>query len=261
MVQNELKVFLVQSDVKWQDIDGNLHMFDLIIQEQAGDADLIVLPEMFTTGFSMEPEKMSEGMDGKAVSWIISAAKKNGVAIIGSVIIKEDEGYYNRLLFAYPSGELKTYDKRHLFRMGNEHEHYKAGSRRLILEYKGWKICPLICYDLRFPVWSRNANDYDLLIYIASWPAARSFPWRSLLVARAIENQCYVVGVNRVGVDGAGLKYSGDSAAINSRGEYLTGLVPGEVGCAMATLSMEDLKNFRSKFPVMLDGDRFQILD
>lgn len=261
MEQNVLKVFLVQADVKWQDVEGNLKMFDAIIDEQAGNTDLIVLPEMFTTGFSMEPERLAEKMDGLAVTWIKQKAIACNAAIIGSVIIEENGGYYNRLLFAHPTGELETYDKRHLFRMANEHEHYNAGVNRLIVNYKGWKICPLICYDLRFPVWSRNVNDYDLLIYIASWPAARSFPWRSLLVARAIENQCFVVGVNRAGVDGTGLKYTGDSAAINARGEYLTGLVPGEIGAVSATLSLDDLNRFREKFPVMLDGDRFQIVD
>lgn len=259
MDQQELKVCLIQADVKWQDIKGNIAMFDTTIDHQAGDADLVVLPEMFTTGFSMEPEKLAEPMSGDAVAWITAKAKSIGKAILGSAIITEDGKYYNRLLFAQPDGELKVYDKRHLFRMGDEHNHYAAGSKRLVVEYKGWRICPLICYDLRFPVWSRNQNEYDLLIYIASWPAARSFPWRSLLVARAIENQCYVVGVNRVGADGAGLSYSGDSAAINARGEYLTGITPGVVGAEVAKLSLSELNDFRRKFPVMLDGDSFSI--
>jgi omega-amidase len=261
MELQDLKVCLVQADLKWQDVDANLLMFDQIIGENAAGADLIVLPEMFTTGFSMSPEALAEGMDGRAVSWITQKAKSVNVAILGSVIIREDDEYYNRLLFALPDGDLKIYDKRHLFRMGNEHNHYSGGSDRLIATYRGWRICPLICYDLRFPVWSRNQNEYDLLIYIASWPAARSFPWRTLLVARAIENQCYVVGVNRVGVDGTGLTYSGDSAAIDSRGAYLTGLVPNHAGVAVATLSMVELLDFRAKFPVMLDGDKFHIAD
>lgn len=261
MEQQDLSVFLVQADVKWQDIEGNLKMFDQIIDESSNGCDLVVLPEMFTTGFSMEPDKLAETMNGKAVSWITSKAKEANTAIIGSVIIEDNGKYFNRLLFALPSGELKTYDKRHLFRMGDEHNHYSGGNERLIVEYKGWRICPLICYDLRFPVWSRNINDYDLLIYIASWPSVRSFPWRTLLVARAIENQCYVVGVNRVGVDGTGLAYTGDSAVINARGEYLTGLVPGEKSTAHAQLSWRELSHFREKFPVMLDGDKFRIVD
>lgn len=256
-----MKVCLVQADLKWQDVDANLQLFDEIVDQNAATTDLIVLPEMFTTGFSMSPKSLAEGMDGKAVRWITQKAKTVNVAILGSVIIRENGDFYNRLLFALPDGGLQIYDKRHLFRMGNEHNHYSGGSDRLVVSYKGWRICPLICYDLRFPVWSRNQNEYDLLIYIASWPAVRSFPWRTLLVARAIENQCYVVGVNRVGVDGTGLKYSGDSAAIDSRGEYLTGLAPNQVGVATATLSMVELLDFRAKFPVMLDGDKFHITE
>ena len=261
MEQQDLKVCLVQADVKWHDVDANLQMFDTIVDQNAANSDLVVLPEMFTTGFSMAPEVLAEGMDGKAVAWITQKAQSANVAIMGSAIIKENGAYYNRLLFAEPNGSLHTYDKRHLFRMGNEHNHYNGGSQRLIVSYKGWRICPLICYDLRFPVWSRNQNEYDLLIYIASWPAARSFPWKTLLLARAIENQCYVVGVNRVGVDGANLTYSGDSAAIDSRGGYLSNLTPSVAGVETVTLSMADLLDFRKKFPVMLDGDRFQILD
>jgi omega-amidase len=261
MEPQDLKVCLVQADLKWQDVDANLQQFDEVIDQNAATADLIVLPEMFTTGFSMSPEALAEEMDGKAVRWITQKAKSANVAILGSVIIRENGDFYNRLLFALPDGDLQIYDKRHLFRMGNEHNHYSGGSDRLVASYKGWRICPLICYDLRFPVWSRNQNEYDLLIYIASWPAARSFPWRTLLVARAIENQCYVVGVNRVGVDGTGLKYSGDSAAIDSRGEYLTGLAPNQVGIATVTLSMAELLDFRAKFPVMLDGDKFHITE
>jgi omega-amidase len=261
MEQRDLRVCLVQADVKWHDVDANLQLFDGIVDQNAAGADLVVLPEMFTTGFSMEPEVLAEGMDGKAVRWIIQKAQSAKVAIMGSVIIAEEGSHYNRLLFAEPDGTLHTYDKRHLFRMGDEHNHYAGGNQRLVVSYRGWRICPLICYDLRFPVWSRNQGEYDLLIYIASWPAARSFPWRTLLLARAIENQCYVVGVNRVGVDGAGLTYSGDSAAISSRGEYLSSLAPSVAGAEPVTLSMDDLQSFRAKFPVMLDGDRFQILD
>lgn len=255
-----LKVSLIQADVKWHDIDYNLQMFDRLIDEGAGDADLFVLPEMFSTGFTMSPETVAENMDGKAVSWIVAKSKAAGAAIAGSVIVEDGGSYFNRLLFALPNGELYTYDKRHLFRMGNEHNHYKAGDKRLVVTYKGWRICPLICYDLRFPVWSRNQNDYDLLIYIASWPAARRFPWESLLVARAIENQCYVVGVNRVGVDGAGLSYSGDSAAIDAKGAYIAKLDANAERVASVSLSLKALHDFRAKFPVMLDGDNFEII-
>lgn len=260
MVHENLKVCLVQANLHWMDVDANIRMFDRIIDEQADGADLVVLPEMFSTGFSMEPEKVAEPLGGPASSWMRDKACLSAKAIVGSIIMVEDGRFFNRLIFATPTGEVFFYDKRHLFRMGNEHEHFTAGSQRLIVTFKGWRICPLICYDLRFPVWSRCCNDYDLVLYIASWPAARRYVWQSLLVARAIENQCYAVGVNRVGTDGEGLCYSGNSVVVDPKGEVSAPFADGEAGAASLVLSMSSLLSFREKFPVLLDGDRFQIL-
>ena len=188
-------------------------------------------------------------------------AQKENAVIIGSLIIEEDHNYYNRLIWAQPDGVIYTYDKRHLFRMANEHEHFKTGNKRLIIEYKGWKICPLVCYDLRFPVWSRNSseNQYDLLIYIANWPGVRKAPWSKLLEARAIENQCYVVGVNRVGKDGKDISYTGNSAIINPKGEIISTIAENKNCSETVSLSLDDLNSFRKAFPVGMDADEFKI--
>ena len=270
----ELKITAIQSEIHWEDVDLNLEMFSEKIDAISESTDLIILPEMLNTGFSMKSKELSETMSGKTVSWMITTSKKANAVIVGSLIIEEKNKFYNRLIWVEPNGEVKSYDKRHLFRMADEHNHFNAGSERLIIEYKGWKICPLVCYDLRFPVWSRNTNFchpelvegserarpvYDVLIYIANWPAARKAPWSKLLEARAIENQCYVVGVNRVGVDGKGFAYSGNSAIINPKGEPISSIPENENYTENCSLSLDELNNFRKVFPVGMDADEFSL--
>ena len=195
-----INVTLIQSDIIWEDKVSNLKNYQNKIS-QIESTDLIVLPEMFTTGFSMNPKDISETMSGETIQWMKSNASKMNSAICGSIIIEEDDKYFNRFIWVNPDGSICQYDKKHLFSFAGEDKNYTAGNEKIIIEYKGWKICPLVCYDLRFPVWSRNSEDYDLLIYVANWPTKRKLAWKSLLVARAIENQCYVIGVNRVGKD------------------------------------------------------------
>ncbi len=255
-----LKITIIQSELHWENVDENLAMFTQKIDAITEQTDVIVLPEMFTTGFSMESSKLAEKMDGETVTWMKAQARKKCAVVTGSLIIKEQENYYNRLIWAQPDGNIFTYDKRHLFRMANEDEHFTAGEDRLIIEWKGWKICPLICYDLRFPVWSRNSLPaFDCLIYVASWPEARKEPWCKLLEARAIENQVYVVGVNRVGIDGKNISYSGNSVAVNPKGLDISGFTPKLNETKTIELSWVELEEFRKKFPVGLDADGFEV--
>lgn len=249
-----LKVTIIQPDIIWEDVNANLKQYSNFLS-QVGETDLIVLPEMFTTGFSMESEKLKETMEGSSVRWMKETANSKNVVVIGSLIIEEKEEIFNRAVCAFPDGSVFSYDKRHLFAMGQEHLHYAAGSQKLIIEYKGWKICPLICYDLRFPVWSRNTENYDLLIYVANWPAARSYVWKSLLVARAIENQSYCVGVNRSGIDGYGINYSGDSAFIDAKGA--AAFLGEQPAVQTFELNYDELHTFRKNFPVLNDKDKF----
>ncbi len=260
----DLTVTILQSDLHWEDIDKNLTMFSQKIDSITEPSDIIVLPEMFNTGFSMESEKLAETMNGKSVSWLKETAQNKKAAVVASLIIEENDNYYNRLIWAEPEGEIYTYDKRHLFRMANEHKHFSGGKDLLIVHYKGWRICPLVCYDLRFPVWSRNVDEngnniYDCLIYIANWPAARKAPWSKLLEARAIENQCYVVGLNRVGIDGKLIDYSGNSAVINPKGEVISNIAESTNTTQTISISLNELNDFREKFPVGMDADRFTI--
>lgn len=262
-----LKITTIQSELDWENVDQNLDMFSRKIASIKEPTDIIVLPEMFNTGFSMQSEKLAEEMDGKSVTWLKEQARNTNAAIVASLIIKEHQNYYNRLVWVQPDGNYQTYDKRHLFRMAEEHHHFTAGKERLIVNYKGWRICPLVCYDLRFPVWSRNSSlktqssepVYDCLIYIANWPEARRDPWNKLLQARAIENQCYVVGVNRVGTDGKRISYAGDSAVIDSKGDLINTVKTGEEDIVTTELSMKNLTQFREKFPVSMDADSFRI--
>ncbi len=219
---------------------------------------LIILPEMFTTGFSMESEKLKETMDGLSVSWMKKLAKKKDASVIGSLIVEDKGKIWNRAIWVFPDGKLTFYDKRHLFSMGEEPLHYAAGDEKIIVEFRGWKFCPLICYDLRFPVWSRNSENYDVLIYMANWPSSRHHVWKNLVVARAIENQSYCVGVNRTGNDGAGLNYLGNSAMVSPKGfaEFM-----GENETTKTfEISYSELYNFRNNFPVLNDRDEFNIL-
>lgn len=259
-----LKVTLIQSELHWQNVDKNLTMFTDKINAINEATDIIVLPEMFNTGFSMESEKLAERMNGKTVSWMMQMAKKTNAVIVGSLIVTEHDEYYNRLVWAQPNGDYYTYDKRHLFRMADEHEYFSAGKDLLIVHYKGWRICPLICYDLRFPVWSRNVTErgeiaYDCLIYIANWSSARKAPWSKLLEARAIENQCFVVGLNRVGKDGKKIDYSGNSVVINPKGDGVSTMPENKNITQTHTISLDELNTFREKFPVGMDADKFEI--
>ena len=248
-----MRITTIQYDIVWEDKVTNLK--NLTSKINTIQSDVIVLPEMFTTGFTMTPKPLAESMTGKTIQWMKEIALTKDLAICGSIIIREEDKYFNRFIWVNPDGTIYHYDKRHLFL--NEGVSYTPGDKKLIIEYKGWKICPLICYDLRFPVWSRNSEDYDILIYVANWPDKRKLAWRSLLVARAIENQCYVIGVNRVG-DGNGLVYSGGTSLINALGEVqYTNSHIEEV--FTATLSKYDLDKIRTQLPFLEDKDNFSI--
>lgn len=253
-----INVTLIQSDIIWEDRISNLKKYQEKIN-QIESTDLIILPEMFTTGFSISPKGISENMNGETIKWMKQNSHKMNSAICGSIIIEEDSKYFNRFIWVNPDGSIHHYDKRHLFSFAGENENYTPGNEKIIIEYKGWKICPLICYDLRFPVWSRNSEDYDLLIYVANWPDKRKSAWKSLLTARAIENQCYVIGVNRVGEDSKNY-YSGDSSLINALGETLyTNSHIEEI--YSNTISKYDLNKIRTQLPFLNDKDNFKIID
>lgn len=253
----DLKVALVQTDLYWENTTANLASLEEKIATITELVDIIVLPEMFSTGFTMNPASVAEPMNLTTTKWMQQVAAQTGAVVMGSFVAKEGTNYFNRLLWVEPNGTYDFYDKRHLFRMAREQESYTGGTKRIIKEWKGWKICPLICYDLRFPVWSRNvALDYDLLVYVANWPAIRSHVWNTLLQARAIENLSYVVGVNRVGNDGNGIPHTGDSAVIDFKGEVLE-RKSIEEGILIHTLQREPLTAFRDKFPAFLDADEF----
>jgi predicted amidohydrolase len=254
-----LNITIIQTELAWEQPGKNLEHFYSRIKEISEQTDLVILPEMFTTGFSMHPEKLSEPTEGKTLKWMQSVAAEKNTTLTGSLIINEKNNYYNRLFVVTPKGDYTIYDKRHLFRMGEENQHYTAGNKRVILNIGSWRILPLICYDLRFPVWSRNQNDYDLSIYIANWPEVRKHVWRTLLMARALENQVYVAGVNRIGKDGKGLTYSGDSMVVDPRGNILTRTAPYEESVETVTLSLDELNRFRKNFPVGKDADEFII--
>jgi omega-amidase len=253
-----LRVTMIQAELAWQDPASNRRNLAAHFRGLAGHTDLIVLPEMFTTGFSMEARSLAETMAGATVGWLREEAAAVGCAITGSLIVEDGGQHYNRLVWARPDGGIAHYDKRHLFRMAREQEHYAAGTRRLVVEIKGWRVCPLVCYDLRFPVWSRNRGDYDALLYVANWPSRRRSAWSALLRARAIENACYVVGVNRVGKDGNGASYSGDSVALDFLGQVLGGDRDGDF-VETVVLDRESLATFRRDFPVHLDADDFDL--
>ena len=259
-----MHITLLQPSLYWHNPVANRAMLEERIFSLPESTDLIVLPEMFTTGFTMDAQAVAEPMNLTTFRWLKQMAAQTQAVVTGSYVVQEKGAYFNRLIWMQPDGQFDVYDKRHLFRMAGEDAIYTAGTRRLVKEWKGWRICPLICYDLRFPVWSRNeqANfpdfDYDLLIYVANWPAARRQAWNVLLQARAIENLSYVVGVNRVGVDGNGHPYSGDSAVIDYKGEALFRQSDTEV-VHQQTLSLDELRAFRTKFPANLDADGFTL--
>lgn len=253
-----LNVALVQTTLAWHDCKANhAHFEDMLGQIE--NVDLVILPEMFTTGFTMESETLAEPENGITAKWLLSQAKRLNAVVTGSVIVRAADGSHrNRLMWARPDGELLHYDKRHLFRMAGEHEHYTPGDRQVQFELKGWRIRPLVCYDLRFPVWSRGTQDTDLLLYTANWPGARRQHWNRLLPARAIENLCYVAAVNRVGIDGKGLAYTGDSQVLDFQGESLLNIGEAD-GVFQVSLSAQSLAAYRQRFPAYLDADTFQI--
>lgn len=261
----DLKITLIQSDLHWEDIEANLAMFEEKIWQISGTTDVIVLPEMFTTGFTMSAHKKAELMNMRTFKWMKQMADQTGALILGSYIVSVHDRYYNRLLWMEPGGNFKTYDKRHLFRMANEQKTYSPGESLLIGNWKGWRICPLICYDLRFPVWSRNKWDasskklsYDVAIYVANWPITRIDAWDTLLKARAIENLSYVVGVNRIGQDGQGIEYNGHSSVISPKGEIIY-TNEGMEAVRTTDLNANALHAFRDRFPSYVDADDFTI--
>ena len=253
-----MQVLLIQAPLVWEKPKLNRNYFEECINAISEKVDLIVLPEMFTTGFTMNPSAVAETMQGETVVWIQSLAKAKNCAITGSIVIEENGNFYNRMLFVFPSGEIQHYDKRHLFTLAGEEKVYTAGTQKLIVEYLGWKICPLVCYDLRFPVFSRNREEYDLLIYVASWPKVRTTAWDALLKARAIENVSYVVGVNRIGEDASGHNYVGHSQVVNCLGEYVVEPQESEA-IVILTLDKSKLSEIRQKFAFLNDKDTFEI--
>lgn len=253
-MQNQLIAALVQSPLIWEDVRANLAFFKEKIDALAQAVDLIVLPEMFSTGFTMEPSGVAETMSGKTVKWLKSVAASKDCAVTGSLVIKSGDRFFNRLLFVFPSGEVKYYDKRHLFSYSGEDKAYTCGKKRLIVDFRGFKICPLICYDLRFPAFSRNTEYFDLMIYVANWPQPRIGAWDALLKARAIENMSYVIGVNRLGTDGNGLEYPGHTQALDFMGEFLVSAWENE-GVFLTSFEKSPLLEARKKFSFLEDRD------
>ncbi len=260
----DLKITIIQSLLYWENKEKNYSMFEKKIEKIKKPTDLIILPEMFNTGFSMVPEDLAEEQEGNTLEWMRKLADKKGCALCGSYIVKDNLDYFNRFVFVSPDTPYHFYDKRHLFRMGKEHENFSPGKENTIIEYKSWKILPQVCYDLRFPVWSKNnfvdnSFDYDLLIYVANWPSVRSNAWKALLKARAIENQAYVAGVNRVGLDGNNKDHSGNSRIIDPLGKKIARIKTNTEGITTAKLSYQKLMEYREDFAVGLDWDTYII--
>jgi omega-amidase len=260
-----LTLTIIQTTLHWEDKPANLRMLEEKINAIREKTEIVLLPEMFNTGFSMKPQQLAEPIDGETVQWMQRIASEKKIILAGSVSIEENGHYYNRLVWMLPNGQYGVYDKRHRFAFAGEDEHYTSGTKRLIASVKGWKINLLVCYDLRFPVWARQSAgeagpEYDVLVYVANWPERRSLAWKTLLQARAIENQCYVVGVNRVGDDGNAIHYSGDSMVIDPMGEVLY-CKHGEEDIFTLTLEKERLQTVREKFPFWKDADHFRIMN
>ncbi len=263
-----LTITTIQTNLFWEDKQANMQMLQQKIDSITDKTEIVILPEMFSTGFSMQPELFAETMQGETVEWMKMLSNKNGIVLTGSAMIEDDGKYFNRLIWMLPNGQFGYYDKRHLFAYGEEDKHYSSGNKRLIASVKGWKINLQVCYDLRFPVWARQAPpprgevgrgpEYDVLIYVANWPERRSHAWKTLLCARAIENQCYVIGVNRVGDDAKNIHYSGNSLVIDPIGQVLYHMAEDE-DINTITLSKEKLEEVRTKFPFLNDADDFII--
>ena len=256
-----MRVALVQAAPAWHDAAANRELFGQMIDTIDREVDLVVLPEMFSTGFTMSSGDVAEAMEGETVTWMRGQAAQRGITLVGSVVI-EDGPYFNRLVWMPPDGRATTYDKRHLFRMAGEHEHYAGGRERVVVTLGSWRVCVSVCYDLRFPVWLRCRNDYDLLLCVANWPAARQTAWDTLLRARAVENQCYVAAVNRVGTDGNGVEYRGGSAVYDWNGTALAALADGADDPAVlyASLELDAVRAYRQDFPAWRDADEFRVV-
>ncbi len=257
-MKENLKITIIQSELHWENAKSNRKMFSEKIQNIEGETDLIVLPEMFSTGFSMNAENLAEPNDGETLNWMISEAQKKNCAITGSVIISENGKFYNRMFFVFPDGSYKKYDKKHTFTLAKENETYSAGTERLIVNYNGWKICPLVCYDLRFPVWARNTENYDVLIYVANWPKVRTLAWDTLLRSRAIENMAYCIGVNRVGFDGNDHEYIGHSAVYDVLGKQISSSAFDEFTDTVI-LEKEHIESNRNHLQFLNDRDYFTL--
>ena len=261
IMSETLKVALIQSNLSWEHAGENRTNFEQKLNKLTQTVDLVVLPEMFSSGFTMNASAVAEGMNDATVQWMLRMAKANNFALIGSIVIKENDNFYNRALCVSPEGSIQYYDKHQLFTMAGEDKSYTPGEDKVVVEYKGWRIQPLICYDLRFPVWSRNTNEVDVLIYMANWPEKRVLAWDTLLKARAIENMVYCIGVNRVGVDGKGYNYVGHSAVYDVLGNPITSNTPVEKETILyATLSKTHIQRTRDKLPFLVDADPFTIL-
>ena len=258
-IKDKISITLAQVDLIWEDPIKNMDHLSGLIQELTESSDIIILPETFTTGFSMRAQKLAESMDGPSIRWMLKLAYKTGSAICGSLIIKENNHFYNRFVFATPLGEIFYYDKKHLFSIGGEKKSFDSGSQRKIINYLGWRIGLYVCYDLRFPVWCRNRNDTDLMLFTANWPMQRDLVWKALLRARAIENQVYVAGVNRVGRDGNRIKYIGESSLIGPLGNYILNPETPEEQLFRGEIVLSELKDLTIKFPVAKDADLFEI--
>lgn len=258
--EDNLKISLIQSNLFWEDKRTNLTQFTNRLADLAHQTDIIILPEMFATGFTMNSSKLAENMDGITITWMKEIAFYTNAAVCGTAIISENNNFYNRFVFIEPNGKIQFYNKAHLFRMGDENKNFTAGNERIVIEYKGWKIAPFVCYDLRFPVWlKRTPNfDYDLIINVASWPEKRILHWQVLNQARAIENQCYVAAVNRVGEDGNQHIYNGQSVLYNPQGKLLNQLTHEEYESTF-TIQLPELKTYRKAFPVWMDDDNFSL--
>lgn len=254
-----MKIALIQAPLIWENPQANREYFEERVNSIEQEIDLIILPEMFTTGFTMNPKNVAETMQGETILKLKDLAKNKNTAITGSLIVSEKEKYYNRLIFVFPSGKIEYYDKRHLFSLAGEEKIYTSGKEKQIVEYKGWKICPMICYDLRFPVFSRNTEDYDLLLYVANWPKPRTNAWDILLKARSVENMCYTLGVNRIGFDESGHEYIGHSQAIDFLGNTIINAEESE-GVFIADLDKNAMLEARHRFGFLNDRDAFEIV-
>lgn len=258
-MNNTLKVALVQSNLVWENPEQNRHNFRSKISKLSELVDLIILPEMFTSGFTMNANQVAETMTGETISWMKKLSEEKNAAITGSIVITEDGNFFNRLVFVHPNGEILHYDKRHTFTLAGEHKVYQAGQQNVIIHYKGWKLKPLICYDLRFPVWARNVEDYDLLFYVANWPKVRINAWDALLQARAIENMSYCIGVNRVGLDGNSYEYTGHSAAYDVLGKRIDTIQFDKEAIEIVTLDKTHIETYKNKLGFLNDRDYFNL--